>query len=218
MSPQEPPAPNRDLTPLAATERREVYEGGRPHLGPALVVIAIALAISAAGAILGFVGSSGSSPGSARRGVLIKGTSLRAESATSAFKPVTKAGEPPTDVLSAVDVPSDSHVTHVRTLGGGLELYDAAVYLSVPDPTKTVVKFFRAALGAAGWGQRTSALTTDGKGSELFGRRASSDGFYWEVGIVVRPASSSLSPALGGAAAAPTSTVEVRVFEVNDAS
>src|SRR5579862_317239 len=105
MSQQEPPAPNRDLTSLAPSEPRQVYEGGRPRLGPALVVIAIALVISAVGAILGFVGSSGSSPGSARRGVLIKGTSLRSESAGSAFRPVTKAGEPPTDVLSAVDVP-----------------------------------------------------------------------------------------------------------------
>ena len=207
----------RDFTPDAPTDRIEVYAGGRPRLGPALIVVGLAVAISAAGAILGFVGSSGSSPGLSNHGSVIKGTRLRAESAANVFKPVTKAGQPPNDVLSALEIPSGSHASRARTLGGGLELYDAAVDLSVPDSTQKVVTFFRAALRQTGWAQRTSALTADGQGTELFARRASS-GFYWEVGIVVRPVHSSLSPALGGAAATPASTVEVRVFEVNEAS
>lgn len=217
MTPHEPPASNSAVAPPAPLSPVEVYAGGRPRLGPALVVVGLAVAISAAGAILAVV-SSGPSPGSSGRTGAIAGTPLRAEPARPAFGPVIHAGEPPSDVTRALVVPSGARATKARTIGGGLELYDAAVDFSIPDAKSSVVGFFRAALRDEGWSERSSVATADGKGTELFGRRQSSDGFYWEVGVVVKSANSSLSPALGGAAAAPTSTAEVRVFEVNDES
>lgn len=193
-----------------------VYAGGRPRLGPALVVVGLAVGISAAGAIFAFVDTNGPPAPAVHAGTKVGRTGLSVASARSDFKAVTQAGEPPSDVLSALVVPAGSRLTNTARVGGGVELYDAQVSIRVDARSSNVVSFYKDELRALGWTDRTSSATA-GNGTELLGQHSSSDGFYWEVGVVVNRAPTSLSPALGGASVAAASTVELRLFEVNDA-
>jgi hypothetical protein len=193
-----------------------VYAGGRPRLGPALVVVALAIGISGAGAIFAFVDTNGPPATAAHPGTRVGRTGLSAASAAADFKPVTNADEPPSDILSALVVPAGSRLTNAARVGGGLELYDAQVSIRVDARPSSVIAFYRDELRALGWTNRTSSATA-GSGTELLGQHSSSDGFYWEVGVVVNRAPTSLSPALGGATVEAASTVELKLFEVNDA-
>lgn len=215
MTPEDATA-KRAAAPSPAPAETAVYAGGRPRLGPALVIVAIAVGITAGGAILGFVTTSGPAPAGAQQGSLVAGSGLRAEPAATALKRITTDGQPPSDILSVLSVPSSAKVSGSHFLGGGVDLYDADVELSVPTTSDKVLSFYRTELAKFGWSQRSSSPAGNGPGTELLGRRASNDGYYWEVGVIVRPASASVSPALGGADVAPTSSVEVRLFEVAD--
>lgn len=196
--------------------RAAVFAGGRPKLGPALVVLAIAIVISGAGAIFALVGTNGPPAPAVHPGVAVGHTGLSVASATGDFKTVTNGGEPPSDVLSAIVVPAGSRLTNAARVGGGLELYDSQVMIRVDAKPSRIVAFYEDELRSLGWIDRTTSPAAS-NGTELLAEHASDDGYYWELGVVVNRATTSLSPALGGASVAPTSSVELRLFEVNDA-
>ncbi len=202
-----PPVPNG---------RAAVFAGGRPRLGPALVVVGLAVGISVVGAVFALVGTSGPPAPATHPGVAVGHTELSTASAIADFKAVTSGGEPPTDVLSALVVPAGSRLADASYVGGGVELYDSKVVIRVDASPSRVVTFYRDELRALGWTDRSSSALGN-SGTELLGERPSSDGFYWEVGVVVNRATTSLSPALGGASVAAASTVALTLFEVNDA-
>ncbi len=202
--------------PPAANGRAAVFAGGRPRLGPALVIVGLAVGISVVGAVFALVGTGGPPAPAAHPGVTVGHTGLSTASATADFKAVTRGGEPPIDVLSALVVPAGSRLAHASYVGGGVELYDSKVTIRVDASASHVVTFYRDELRSLGWIDRSSSAI-GASGTELLGERPSSDGFYWEVGIVVNRAATSLSPALGGASVAPASTVALTLFEVDDA-
>jgi hypothetical protein len=196
--------------------RAPVFAGGRPRLGPALVVLAIAVVISGTGAVFALVGNSGPPAPAVHPGVVVGHTGLSVASAATDFKKVTSGGEPPPDILAALVVPAGSHLTGAALTGGGVDLYDAKVNIRVDAGLSRVVAFYRDELRALGWTDRSSSQTASA-GTELLAEHASSDGYYWEVGVVVNRVATSVSPALGGASVAPASAVELRLFEVDDA-
>lgn len=202
--------------PPESNGRAAVFAGGRPRLAPALVVLALAIGISGAGTIFALVGTDAPPAPAVHPGDVVGHTGLSVASADHDFKSVTNNGEPPADVLSAVVVPAGSRLTDSARVGGGLELYDARVTIHVDAKPSSVIAFYTHELRALGWTNRSvSATGTDG--TELLGEHASADGYYWELGVVVNRATTSLSPALGGASVAEASAVELRLFEVNDA-
>jgi hypothetical protein len=221
-TPEQPTTPmslNEDPPAGASASREdgrsgEVYAGGKPRLGPALVVVGLAVLLTGAAAALGFIGL-GSGPAKTNSGSLVSGTGLHAVAASKVFRAVTSDGEPPSDILAALVVPASASETKTEILGGGVDLYDASVYLSVPAAKDDVVSFFKTELRLLGWGERSSSAAS-GSGTQLLGRHASSDGFYWEVGVTVAPANTSVSPALGGGPVTIASSVVVRLFEVSD--
>jgi hypothetical protein len=196
--------------------RAAVFAGGRPRLGPALVVLALAIVISGAGAIFALVGSNGPPASAVHPGVAVGRTGLSIASARRDFGSVTSGGQPPSDVLSAIVVPAGSRLTNAARVGGGVELYDSQVLIRVDAQPSRVVRFYDDELRALGWIDESTS-TTASNGTELIAEHASADGFYWELGVVVNRATTSLSPALGGASVAEASSVELRLFEVNDA-
>ncbi len=202
--------------PPESNGRAAVFAGGRPKLGPALVVVALAVGISGAGAIFALVGSNGPPAPAVHPGVAVGHSGLAVASATRDFKAVTNGGEPPADVLSAIVIPAGSRLTDATRVGGGVELYDSQVMIRVDAKPSRVIAFYDDELRALGWTDR-SASATAGNGTELLAEHASADGYYWELGVVVNRATTSLSPALGGASVAPASSVELRLFEVDDA-
>jgi hypothetical protein len=108
-------------------------------------------------------------------------------------------------------------VQSVNNTGQNFDLFDASITLNVPDKDTDVISFYKAELTAAHWQVQRVDATPDGKGSEVFATIGSNDGFYWEVGVVVDPANPSITPALAGATPTASSSVELQIFEVDDA-
>jgi hypothetical protein len=67
--------------------------------------------------------------------------------------------------------------------------YDRGVGFSATANADEVLNFFRFELAANHWSNRTEAPARGGPGTQVLARHKSSDGFYWEVGVTVRPAS-----------------------------
>ncbi len=104
-----------------------------------------------------------------------------------------------------------------REPSNGVQLYSASVTLSVDAPPSEVLAFYRAELRHDGWTSVTTDAAATGAGEEVLGQHASSDGYYWGVGAVVHEVTPSLSPALaGGDQEAPTSTLTLSLYEIDD--
>ncbi len=145
----------------------------------------------------------------------LPGVSLAARAAGPVIARISRGGEPPADVTAALVVPADATVTRAVRPAPAVSLYSGTVTLSVPSGAPSVVTFFRRELAHQHFSVLAVDATADGAGTRIFAKFASSDGFYWEAAVVVRPVAASITPALGGAT--PTSTVSLTVFEIDDA-
>lgn len=183
-----------------------------PSLRPALVVVAIA-----AGLILLFgVGAAltgRSSPAPPPVGQ-VPGARLAAVQATSALRPIERPGTPPSDVLGALVVPA--RVTTVASAPwNGSTQYSAKISFRVPASQEAVVSFYRSELHARGWGSISTGAARGRKGAtEVLAQKASSDGWYWEVGVVVSPTTFGSSPG----SAADVTRFSIELFQVPDSS
>lgn len=180
----------------------------QPAKGPALAVIGIVAVITLGGVLLALAGSHPSRP---KLGAST-GSPLAAIPAARVFDVVVSGGEPPSDVLGNLVVPSGAERTGHRCASGGVSLYDCQVELSLPQAPPSVLSFFKTELKRHGWTQISVDATDAGRGTELLDQIPSGDGYYWEVGVFVDPVSSSSAGAPNGAGSA----VEVRVIERDD--
>jgi hypothetical protein len=133
---------------------------------------------------------------------------------------ITSAGEPPTDVVDALVVPSTATVVASSHLDAAVGQYDRGITMTVPASAKSLVSFYTAELKSGGWSVEATQPVSeaDGRtGTEILAQRESSDGYYWEVGVTVRATNPSITPALSGAGSPPVSTsVDLRLLEVPD--
>ncbi len=189
----------------------------RPTLRPALVVVACVAAVVVGGFAVAIAGSGEKSVGGASLGRL-RGVGFAARPAGPIVRRIAEGGEPPADVVAALVVPSGAVVTSATRPRLAVSLYSGTFTIAVDHPAPAVSTFFVDELRHDHWSVLASDATVTGSGTRIFAKIPSSDGFYWEVGIVVRPAAVSITPALsGGGANGPTSTASVTVFEVDDA-
>ena len=148
----------------------------------------------------------------------LKGVQLAAVPVKGLLGPIIHGGEPPRDIADALVVPAGTRRTG-SGCGSGVDLYDCTLHLATPARPSEVVAFYRAELRHEGW-QILAVDATAGtaNGTEVYAQKGSADGFYWEVGVRIDPATPSITPALsGGSQSAPTSTVSLDVLERNDA-
>jgi hypothetical protein len=161
---------------------------GVPSVRPALIVVGIA-----AGLVLLFgIGAaltSSSTPPKPRSSALapVKGTALRAEAATSVLRPIERPDTPPPDVLRSVVVPEGSTTVSSKPWDGSTQ-FSGEMTFRLQASQAAVVDFYRAELKARGW-SISSVGAAEGKknATEVLAQRASTDGWYWEIGVVVSP-------------------------------
>jgi hypothetical protein len=146
----------------------------------------------------------------------VKGSNIVGASAAGFIAKIAVGGEPPADVSGAIVVPAGSTLTTSHRVPDSLELFDGSVTLAAPDAASALVSFYRLELSHDGWKVTRTDATANGKGTELFGTIAGSDGFYWEVEVTVESANPSVSPALGGGDASASSSVSLQLVELND--
>lgn len=163
----------------------------------------------------------GSAAPGPHRHVAVRGTSLAAEPARQALRPIELPGTPPSDVLGSLVVPRGVRVVSV-TRWNGLTQYDGRMRFSLAAPQAAVIDFFRAQLRARGWSISAVGPAHGEQGAvEVLAQRPSSDGWFWEVGAVVSPTAFPGAPATrstSSAAAQDTTRFTVELFEVPDAT
>ncbi len=202
-------------TVSASTERRRP---AAPSLRPALAVVAVAIVIVLGGTVLALVGTSSARQAPpALSGHHIPGTTLRAAAATSFIAHIAYGGEPPSDIVGSLAVPSGSVYLGRAVYDAGVSQFDRQIRIEIPAPLAEVRKFFQAMLSHERW--VTNSVTSPSPGTEQILAEKSGAGYQWRVGITMKGEQVFVAPALAGSGrSAAKSTVAIRLYQVEDAS
>ncbi len=168
---------------------------GRPPSvrGPALIVLAIAVFIVVAGVVASAIGS-GNGPTTTLSSITVAGNTVRLTPARVAMRAIVSASEPPADIIGNLSVPTGSPVTHVVNIDQGQGQFDRTVGFTTRLASDQVVELYRTLLPRLGWRviyAGPGAGRAGGQGTEVLGKLGSGDGFYWEVGVVASPTTST---------------------------
>ena len=118
------------------------------------------------------------------------GTPLRAEPAVQDLKVITVSGQPPGNIINAVSIPEGSTRTSFTNNSAAAQGYDAQITLRANESQAALENFYKLVMKKQGW-QIFSTGPADHVtgGLEVLGKKAGSDGFYWEMGAVISPTS-----------------------------
>ncbi len=167
--------------------------GAVPSTRPALIVVGIAAGLVLLFGVGAALTGSGSPAKPASATGRVRGTALRAEPATATLRPIERPGTPPSDVLSSIVLPVGTAVVSSTPWNGATQ-FNGKMTFHLPGSQAAVVAFYRAELKANGWSiSSVGAARGQQNATEVLAQRASSDGWYWEIGIVVSPTTFSKS-------------------------
>jgi hypothetical protein len=186
-----------------------------PGRGPALIFLAVIAVVALGGFALAIVSSGTKSPPTPLG--TLKGSTIDAASAASFIAKIAVSGEPPSNVTNALVVPASATLSSFNRETENLELFAGSVTLAAAYQPSALITFYQLELAHEGWKDSRTDATANGKGTELFATIAGSDGFYWEVEVIVESKNPSVSPALGGGDATVSSSVSLQLVELDDA-
>jgi hypothetical protein len=161
--------------------------------GPAFIVLGIAVVIVIGGVLASIFGS-GNGTQAVVSGVTVPGgTVVHLTPATTALHSIVSEGQPPEDILGALDVPAGSTITGTVDIDGGVGQFDHKVGFRTGLVQGQVVALYRTLLPKLGWKvtYTGSGASTEAQDTEVLARKGSNDSFYWEVGVVVSPTTSA---------------------------
>ncbi len=187
-----------------------------PSVGPALIVVGVAVAIIVLGAIVAVLGTASAHAPTAQLGSRLPGVSIRALPASDDLVHIETAGEPPSDIVNDLSVPAGSRYLSQSTADAGVDQFDRSITVAAPYSTKVVAAFYKADLAAGHWSLQFNGVANSDR--ELIGQRNGSDGYQWRVAIVISNVNPALSPALAGNTPTATSKLVMSVYQVEDAS
>jgi hypothetical protein len=175
-----PDPPTREPMEAAPPRRAPV-----PSIRPALVVVGVALLVVIVFGI-GAALTTTRSP-TVQRNAPLRGAGLVAAPASTALRPIEILGTPPADVLDALVVPRGAQTLSASPWSGETQ-YSATMTFQLASSQETIVGFFHTELHSRGWKIVNVGPARAEKGAtEVLAQRASSDGWFWEAGIVVFP-------------------------------
>ncbi len=156
-----------------------------PSVRPALIVVGLALLVLLVFGI-GAALTNNPTP-KAPKAAKVKGTGLVAEPATATLHPIEILGTPPADVLDALVLPKGAHVVSDTPWSGSTQ-YAGDMSFRLGASQAALVTFFHTELRHDGWSVLSVGAAHDEPGAtEVLAQRASSDGWFWEAGVVVYP-------------------------------
>jgi hypothetical protein len=142
----------------------------------------------------------------------VAGTSLRAVPAVEDLKVITVSGQPPGNILNAVSIPKGATRTSYRNNTESAQQYDAQITLKTAESQAAVETFYKSVMKKQGWQIfSTGPADHDPGGYDILGKKAGSDGFFWEMGAVVQPTAFGAGAPAGG-----TTAFTVRLFQQPD--
>ncbi|HEX4219070.1 MAG TPA: hypothetical protein VHZ02_11910, partial [Acidimicrobiales bacterium] len=173
---------------------------------PAVIVVAIALVILIGGITASALATGGSTSLKAQSVTLADGTVVHLEPAAQAMKPVEAGGDPPADILAALAVPAGATTTGSLNTDQGTTQFDRTVDFTSTLPAFRVENFYQVIFKQLGWKLMSDGSDSYQAGStEILAEKGSTDGYYWEAGVVVSPTTS-----------AGVTPFTLRLFEVPD--
>jgi len=156
-----------------------------PSIRPALIVVGLALLVVLVFGI-GAALTNNPTP-KAPKPAAVKGTGLVAEPAAGTLRPIEILGTPPADVLDALVLPKGTHVVS-HTPWSGSTQYSGDMSFRLDSSQAALVDFFHTELHAHGWSIISVGGAHDEPGAtEVLAQRGSTDGWFWEAGVVVFP-------------------------------
>jgi hypothetical protein len=162
--------------------------------GPALIVIGIAVFILVAGVVASILAGSSTGKLSLKDITLPDGTTVVLTPATTALKPIISS-EPPADILASLAVPAGSIERHFVNTDQDVSQYDRSITFTSGLSSDQLLAFYQKLLPKLGW--KVTAVAPDPSASagagttEVLATKGSDDGFYWEVGAVVSPSTTT---------------------------
>jgi hypothetical protein len=182
-----------------------------PSTKPALVVFGIALVLFLAIGLDLWLSGNQSTPETPVASPSVSGAGLPATPAASALKPIIQDDQPPPDVISALVIPTGTHVVPGSELNQAVDDYDSSISFTISVSEQDVITFYDAELKADGWKILSKGAATHSNGIQLIATHPSGDGYYWELGILVDPTQFS-----GSSSATESTTFTMRIYEVTD--
>ncbi len=139
----------------------------------------------------------------------VRGSSLLAVGARSALSPIETNGEPPSNVLDAITLPKGAFGGSPSNPGLG-STYDQEMQFSVDASQAAVLQFYRQEFHDLGWKTVTEGAATRQPGLQIVGQIAGTDGFYWQLGVIVAPST------FGASGTTDTTQFTLRILQVQD--
>jgi hypothetical protein len=158
--------------------------------GPALIVLGLAVVILLGGVVASAFSSTSSNPTFGLRQVTLPdGTTVALAAGSVKLHTIVSDQQPPSDILGHLGIPQGSVVTGTINSDQNTEQFDRTVDFTSQLSQDQVVSTFTLVLKDLGWQVvYTGAAPQGTQGStEVLAKRGSSDGFYWETGVVVSP-------------------------------
>lgn len=182
-------------------------------LRPAMVVLGLAVVILGGFAALGLLTSQPNAPVRTQTSPHpVRGSTLLAVPAAHVLSTIVKDQEPPSDIVNAVSVPAGTVRISAQDNSGASGQYDSQVVLRSDASQGALLSFFAAAMKQQGWQvfDRGPAANDPGA-TEVLGKLAGSDGWYWDMGAIIPPTSFGPGAPPGG-----WTEVTVRLYQESD--
>jgi len=131
----------------------------------------------------------------------VRGSPLRADPGVHDLKVITVSGQPPSNIVNAVSVPEGAtRTSYANNSAAAQGAYDAQITLRADASQAVLENFYQKVMKKQGW-QILSTGPADhvAGGLEVLGKKAGSDGFYWEMGAVISPTSFGAGAPAAGA-------------------
>jgi hypothetical protein len=143
-----------------------------------------------------FVGlalATSSQPAAVHRGggvVSVTGSSLKAVPAATALAPIRSQGQPPNNIVNAVDIPVGAVRTSSLNNAGQSGQYDSQITLRSDASQGALLAFYASDMKSQGWQVfDRGPASNDPNALEVLGKLAGTDGYYWEMGVTVQATS-----------------------------
>lgn len=163
----------------------------RTSLRPALFIVGLAVVIlvvfGIGAALTSPTGGPHGVPASSGGAVHSGSVTMTVTPAKSMLEPILTPGEPPPNIVAALTVPGGTRrVGYQRNLNS-TQQYDRTVHLAWHGSQTAVIDFYRARLPRSGWKIESDGPASSGSGLQLLAQKGGSDGWYWEVAVIVSP-------------------------------
>lgn len=171
-----------DAAPVPAYEPMSVK-------GPALIVLGLAVVILLGGVAAAALTTTSNPTFRIQHVTLSDGTTVNLVPGTTGLHRIVSNGEPPADIIGNLGILRESSVTGSIDSDQNTAQFDRTVKLTSKLAQPQVTEAYVKMLTASGWKiiyQGAAPQGTAGA-TEVLATHGSSDGFYWEVGVVVSP-------------------------------